>query len=66
MTKATDKTNKIVILHDLHPEDGAMLQALYSRSPAGVESHLDKVEKAGAGKFMSQYYVGYGHASIGD
>lgn len=66
MTKATDKSNKIVILHDLHPEDGAMLQALYSRSPAGVESHLDKVEKAGAGKFMSRYYVGYGHASIGD
>ena len=66
MTKATDKSNKIVILHDLHPEDGAMLQALYSRSPAGVESHLEKVEKAGAGKFMSQFYVGYGHASIGD
>ena len=66
MPDKTDKTQKVITLHDLHPEDGAMLQALYSRSPAGVEHHLEKVKKAGAGKFMSQYYVGYGHASIGD
>jgi len=66
MPNVTDKTNKIIILHDLHPEDGAMLQALYSRSPAGVEHHLERVKQAGAGKFMSQFYVGYGHASIGD
>ena len=66
MTQDTEKNQKVVTLHDLHPEDGAMLQALYSRSPAGVEYHLEKVRKAGAGKFMSQYYVGYGHASIGD
>ena len=65
-TMPTKKSQKVITLHDLHPEDGAMLQALYSRSPAGVEYHLDKVKKAGAGKFMSQYYVGYGHASIGD
>ena len=61
-----DRNQKIIIRDDLHPEDGAMLQALYSRSPAGVEHHLKKVEEVGAGKFMSQYYVGYGHASIGD
>lgn len=66
MADTTDKTKKVITIHDLHPEDGAMLQALYSRSPAGVEYHLEKVKKAGAGKFMSQYYVGYGHASIGD
>jgi hypothetical protein len=57
---------KIIIKDDLHPEDNAMLQALYSRSPASVEDHLPKVEAAGSGKFMDDYYVGYGHASIGD
>jgi thymidylate synthase ThyX len=56
----------IKVLDDLHPEDNAMLQALYSRSPASVDSHLERVKKAGSGNFMSQYYVGYGHASIGD
>ncbi len=61
-----DKQPQVLIYDDIHPEDCAMLQALYSRSPAGVESHLAKVKKAGSGKFMSQYYVGYGHASIGD
>ncbi|MDD9911818.1 MAG: FAD-dependent thymidylate synthase [Alphaproteobacteria bacterium] len=63
---AEDKSPKIFAFHDLHPEDNAMLQALYSRSPAGVLSHLEKVKKAGSGKFMASYYVGYGHASIGD
>lgn len=61
-----DKNNKIFIYDDLHPEDGAMLQALYSRSPDSVVNHLEKVKKAGSGKFMESYYVGYGHASIGD
>lgn len=59
-------TRKITIKDDLHPEDNAMLQALYSRSPKTVEEHLPKVEAAGSGKFMDQFYVGYGHASIGD
>lgn len=57
---------EVFIHHDLHPEDGAMLQALYSRSPASVTSHLEKVRAQGSGKFMASYYVGYGHASIGD
>lgn len=57
---------KILIKDDLHPEDGAMLQALYSRSPKSVDAHLKKVEAAGSGSFMDDYYVGYGHASIGD
>lgn len=49
-----------------HPEDLAMLQSLYSRSPQSVRIHLEKVRKAGSGKFMGTYYVGYGHKSIGD
>ncbi len=56
----------IFIVDDQHPEDQAMLQALYSRSPASVVTHLEKLKASGSGKFMSQYYVGYGHASIGD
>lgn len=59
-------TPDILVIDDQTPEDMAMLQALYSRSPAGVMSHLEKLKSVGSGKFMSQYYVGYGHASIGD
>ncbi|PZP39915.1 MAG: hypothetical protein DI585_02595 [Pseudomonas fluorescens] len=65
-TANTAKQPQIFVYDDIHPEDGAMLQALYSRSPASVVDHLEKVKSAGSGKFMSQYYVGYGHASIGD
>ncbi len=57
---------EIFAIDDQHPEDLAMLQALYSRSPASVVTHLEKLKKSGSGKFMDQYYVGYGHASIGD
>ncbi len=56
----------IFVIDDKHPEDLAMLQALYSRSPASVVTHLDKLKTSSSGKFMDQYYVGYGHASIGD
>jgi len=59
-------TAKIKIVDDQKPEDVAMLQALYSRSPASVDTHLDKVEEVGSGNFMDRYYVGYGHRSIGD
>lgn len=65
-TTITDKQPQIFVYDDIHPEDGAMLQALYSRSPDSVVNHLEKVKAVGSGKFMSQYYVGYGHASIGD
>lgn len=57
---------KIFLKDDLKPEDAAMVQALYSRSPASVEDHLAKVDASGSGKFMDTFYVGYGHASIGD
>ena len=56
----------IFLIDDMHPEDIAMLQALYSRSPQSVVNHLEKVKKVGSGRFMSQFYVGYGHSSIGD
>lgn len=57
---------KIFLKDDLKPEDEAVLQALYSRSAASVESHLEKLARTGSGKFMESYYVGYGHKSIGD
>lgn len=56
----------VLIIDDLPPEDVAMLQALYSRDPQSVLVHLEKVRKAGSGKFMGEYYVGYNHKSIGD
>lgn len=57
---------KIQIVDDLAPEDAAMVQALYSRSPASVNEHLKKVSEVGSGNFMDKFYVGYGHRSIGD
>lgn len=59
-------TTLITVVDDQHPEDVAMMQALYSRSAASVTSHLAKVKKSGSGKFMEQFYKGYGHESIGD
>ena len=57
---------KVFVIDDQHPEDIAMMQALYSRSAASVTTHLEKVKKSGSGKFMESFYVGYGHESIGD
>src|SRR3989338_7034678 len=59
-------TSRLFVIDDQHPEDLAMLQALYSRSGASVMEHLEKVKAAGSGKFMESYYIGYGHESIGD
>jgi thymidylate synthase ThyX len=47
-------------------EAEAMLQALHSRSVGGLRHHLDVLEKKGADNFMKNFYVGYGHKSIGD
>jgi thymidylate synthase ThyX len=55
-----------VLIDDLPPEDLAMLQALYSRSSDSVLKHLEKLKETGSGKFMSRFYVGYGHKSIAD
>lgn len=57
---------KLRLVDHLRPEDVAMLQALYSRSAESVDEHLKRVQIAGSGKFMSTYYVGYGHKSIAD
>ncbi len=48
------------------PESEAMLQALHSRSIGGIKSHLEVLRNKGPEKFMSTFYVGYGHKSIGD
>ena len=51
---------------ELGPEAVAMLQALYSRSPASVVEHLREVRAKGSDRFMRSYYVGYNHKSIAD
>lgn len=47
-------------------ESQAMLGALHSRNPGGIRSHLSILAEKGSDKFMSTFYVGYGHKSIGD
>jgi len=49
-----------------HPEDMAMVQAMYSRSPQSVRLHLEQVAAKGSESFAARFYVGYGHRSIGD
>jgi thymidylate synthase ThyX len=56
--------SQIFVVDNLHAEDLAMLQALYSRSDKSVTDHLKKVEETGSGQFMERYYLGYGHQSI--
>lgn len=51
---------------ELTAEDEAMLQALHSRSASGIRGHLRRLAKVGSGNFMKNFYVGYGHKSIGD
>jgi len=64
------KTGGEVIVLDtgasINPEAEAMLQALHSRSTKGLKDHLKILEARGAENFMSNFYVGYGHKSIGD
>ncbi len=60
---------KILVLNTgavIDPEADAMLQALHSRSTGGIKKHLKVLEEKGAKDFMSKFYVGYGHKSIGD
>lgn len=47
-------------------EAEAMLQALHSRSVGGLRRHLEVLDEKGAENFMANFYVGYGHKSIGD
>jgi thymidylate synthase ThyX len=66
-TTRTDEVHRsVIIVDDLPPEANAMVQALYSRSPKSVIEHLEQVKRVGPEKFMKNFYVGYGHKSIGD
>lgn len=47
-------------------ENEAMLQALHSRSIWWIKSHLKVLEERWSDKFMSSFYVWYGHKSIWD
>lgn len=64
------KGGGIVIVLDtgsvIGPESAAMLQALHSRSTGGLKSHLKILSEKGPENFMKNFYVGYGHKSIGD
>ncbi len=69
VARSQSSNSFVLVLQDgavITAEDRAMLQALYSRSPASVFEHLGKLAKVGSGKFMEQFYVGYAHKSIGD
>lgn len=63
--KLNNMSRKIVIKNLENAEDNAMLCALRSRSSAPITDHLRKVEETGSGKFMTSYYLGYSHRSIG-
>ena len=59
----------VLVLNNGAKIDGqaeAMLQALHSRSTGGIKHHLKILKERGAENFMEQFYVGYGHKSIGD
>ncbi len=69
-TKVAIEGGGVVIILDtgsaIGAESSAMLQALHSRSTGGLESHLEILAKRGSENFMKNFYVGYGHKSIGD
>lgn len=63
------KGSFVLVLNNGAEIDGqaeAMLQALHSRSTGGIKQHLKILKDKGADNFMEQFYVGYGHKSIGD
>ncbi|MCA9353738.1 FAD-dependent thymidylate synthase [Candidatus Nomurabacteria bacterium] len=64
----SEKNDQVVTIYDhLAPEDDAMLQSLNSRQAGGLWVNLKKVLSEGSSKkFMSMFYIGYGHRSIGD
>lgn len=57
---------RVVTLNGEDKEAICMIQSFYSRSPNPIEFHLEKVAKMGTAGFMSKWYIGYGHDSIGD
>lgn len=65
-TILSEAGSDVIVFDDLPPEAAAMILALYSRDPRSVRIHREKVAQVGHERFMEQYYVGYGHRSIGD
>lgn len=72
-THSTEKLKQegsyVLVLNNGAEIDGqaeAMLQALHSRSTGGIKHHLKILKEKGAENFMEQFYVGFGHKSIGD
>lgn len=69
VTRSLPNNGMVLVLNTgaiIGPEAKAMIQALHSRSAEGVKSHLEILAQKGPEKFMSSFYVGYGHKSIGD
>ncbi|MBT4349189.1 hypothetical protein HN670_04020 [bacterium] len=67
--KELDNGGMVMVLDTgavIGPESEAMIQALHSRSTGGVKHHLEILAKKGSEDFMANFYVGYGHKSIGD
>jgi thymidylate synthase ThyX len=67
--KLKQKDSFVLVINNGAEIDGqaeAMLQALHSRSTGGIKHHLKILKERGAENFMEQFYVGYGHKSIGD
>lgn len=63
------KQGEVIVLNTgavIDAEAEAMLQALHSRSTGGIKAHLKVLAEKGAANFMQNFYVGYGHKSIGD
>lgn len=58
--------SEIVTFDHLKPEANAMALAMYSRDPRSINRHIEHIDQVGPEKFMSSYYVGYGHKSIGN
>lgn len=60
-----DANYRILVGGDGMELDWATLGALYSRSTSSAEEALDKTTKS-RDRVIEQYYIGYGHESIGD
>jgi thymidylate synthase ThyX len=62
-------TFDLTIIENYSPETVAMLQSFYSRSNKPIRERLESFgqdDEVKVKKALAQYYIGYGHASIGD
>jgi thymidylate synthase ThyX len=68
-TRHTPWGAKVMVLDNgavIGPEAQAMLGALHSRNPNGMENHLEAVARRGPEEFLKVFYTGFGHKSIAD